>query len=129
MRRVEIASSSQISADAGASVADGGGNAVDAAVAAAMVSLCTEPGLVAPGAGAFITIWPPDGPPVVIDAYAEMPGRGAADDRFGTGGTEIFMEYGGGMRTIVGYGSVATPGAIAGLGAAVDGYGASPWSR
>ncbi len=128
MRRVSVSSSSQISAYAGASVADHRGNAVDAAVAAAMVSLCTEPGLVGPGGGGFVSIWPPGGDPVVIDGYAEMPGRGLPRERFGGGGREVYMEYGGGMSTIVGYGSVATPGVIAGLSTAVDKYGAAPWA-
>ncbi len=128
MRRVTVAAGSQISAEAGASVADEGGNAIDAAVAAVLVSLCTEPGLVAPGASGFVTVWPADGEPVVIDAYAEMPGRNAPPDRFGAGGIEVEMEYGGGMTTIVGYGSVATPGAFAGLGLASRRYGALPWA-
>ena len=119
MRRVSIASGSQLSADAGAAVADEGGNAVDAAVAAVMVSMCTDPGIIAPGAGGFITVWPDGEDPVVIDAYAEMPGRGLPPERFGEGGREVWLEYGGGMHTIVGHGSVAVPGAIAGFGVAI----------
>ncbi len=128
MRRVTVAAGSLTAAEAGAGVADHGGNAIDAAVAAVLVSLCTEPGLVAPGASGFVTVWPAGGDPVVIDAYAEMPGRDAAPERFGAGGIEVEMAYGGGMTTIVGYGSVATPGAIAGLGLASERFGALPWS-
>ena len=129
MRRVSIASGSQLSADAGAAVADEGGNAVDAAVAAVIVSMCTDPGIIAPGAGGFITIWPEDEDPVVIDAYAEMPGRGLPPERFGEGGREVWLEYGGGMHTIVGHGSVAVPGAFAGFGRAIERYGRLPWSK
>jgi len=129
MRRVSIASGSQLSADAGAAVADEGGNAVDAAVAAVMVSMCTDPGIIAPGAGGFITVWPDGEDPVVIDAYAEMPGRGLPPERFGEGGREVWLEYGGGMHTIVGHGSVAVPGAIAGFGVAIERYGRLPWSE
>jgi gamma-glutamyltranspeptidase/glutathione hydrolase len=39
------------------------------------------------------------------------------------------MAYGGGMETLVGHGSVATPGAIAGLGLASQRYGAVPWAE
>ena len=127
MRRVGIAASSQLAADAGAEIADQGGNAVDAAVAAVLVSMCTDIGVIGPGAGGFLTIWPAGGDPVVIDAYAEMPGRGLEPDRFGRGGREVWLGYGGGMRTIVGPGSVAVPGAMAGFGRAVELYGSMPW--
>ena len=78
---VAIAAGSRIAADAGAEIASKGGNAVDAAIAAAVVSLCTDIGVVSPGGGAFITVLPPDGDPVVIDGYAEMPGRGGTVTR------------------------------------------------
>ncbi len=130
MRRVSIASSSQLAADAGAIVADAGGNAVDAGVAAALVSMCTEPGIIAPGSGGFLTIWEPDAEPIVIDCYAEMPGRGVeAPPTEGTGGMRIWLEYGGGVETVVGPGSVATPGALAGFGVAIDRFGNLPWSE
>lgn len=116
-----------MAAAAGASVAEHGGNAVDAAIAAVIVSMCTDLGITAPGASGFISVWPAGSAPVVVDGYAEMPGRGLPPDRFGSGGTEIEMDYGGGMRTIVGYGSIATPGAFAGLGEASNRYGELPW--
>ncbi len=96
-------------------MAERGGNAVDAALAAALVSMCTDLGVMAPGASGFITIWSPEKEPIVIDAYAEMPGRGLALERFGKGMKEVFFDYGGWMSTIIGYGSVATPGMFAGL--------------
>jgi gamma-glutamyltranspeptidase/glutathione hydrolase len=129
MRRVSIASASQVAADAGSLVADAGGNAVDAAIGAAICSMVTDPGIIAPGAGGFITVWPDNADPVVIDAYAEMPGRGLPPERFGKGGREIVMTYGGRTSTIVGYGSVATPGAFAGLRLAWERYGEVPWEE
>ena len=71
MTRVAIAASSKISADAGAVLADEGGNAVDAVLAAALVSMCTDIGIVSPGGGALLTIWKPDEDPVVIDGCPE----------------------------------------------------------
>lgn len=129
MRRISIASASQLAADAGALVADAGGNAVDAAIGAAICSMVTDPGIIAPGAGGFVTVWPADGDPVVIDCYAEMPGRGLPPERFGRGGRDIIMTYGGATRTIVGYGAVATPGAFAGLSLAWERYGDMPWAE
>ena len=128
MRRVAISAGSRIAADAAANVADHGGNAVDAAIAATITGMCTGPGIIAPGGSAFITIWPPLGGPVVIDAYAEMPGRGLSDPPAEFGDRAV-MTYGGGMETLVGHGSVATPGAFAGLGAASQEYGSMPWAE
>ena len=128
MRRVSIAYASQLAADAGSIVADLGGNAVDAAIGSSICSMVTDPGIIAPGSGGFITVWPAAGDPIVIDAYAEMPGRGLPPGRFGRGGREIVMTYGGRTSTIVGYGSVATPGAFAGLHLAWERYGDAPWA-
>ena len=127
-RKVVIASDAQIVVDAGAAVANRGGNAVDAAIAATLSSMCTNLGIVAPGASGFINIWREGEQPTVIDAYAEMPGRGLDSVEFGRGMREALFDYGGGTKTMVGYGSVATPGMFAGLGLAAEKYGNLPWS-
>ncbi len=126
MSRTVISAPSAAAAEAGRIVADQGGNAVDAATAAAIASMSTELGIVSPGGGAFITIWPPDDDPVVIDAYAEMPGRGRPSTK-PVSTDRVRMEYGGGMETVVGWGSVATPGAFAGFEMASQLYGTAPW--
>ncbi|GMQ86303.1 MAG: gamma-glutamyltransferase [Acidimicrobiia bacterium] len=128
MRRVQIASATQLAADAGAAVADAGGNAVDAAIGATIASMCTEIGIIAPAASGFLTIWPADGDPVVIDGYAEMPGRGLDRDRFGRGADRVSLTYGGYVETIVGWGSVATPGAFAAFEVAHEAFGTLPWA-
>ena len=127
MTEVAIASSSQLAADAGRRLAEEGGNAVDAGIGALLVSTVSEPGVVALGGGCFVTIWPPDGSPVVVDGYGEMPGRGLPPERFGQGGVEVQMEYGGGGTTIVGHSSMATPGTPAALELASQRYGQLPW--
>jgi gamma-glutamyltranspeptidase/glutathione hydrolase len=127
MPRVATASSSQLAADAAARIAEEGGNAVDAAVAAALVSVITEPGVCALGGGGFVTIWIPGSDPVTIDGYVEMPGRGLPRDRFGKGVFDVTMEYGGGITTTIGHGSVGTPGALAALGLASARFGRIPW--
>ncbi len=88
MPKVMTAAGSTIGAEAAAAVADAGGNAVDAALAAVIVSMSTEPGIIAPAAGAFVTVWEPGEDPVTIDAYCEMPGR-ADPERIGTGRPDI----------------------------------------
>lgn len=127
MTAAVIASSSQLAADAGAEVARAGGNAVDAAVAACLVSMSTEPGVCSLGASGFVTLWAQDGRPITIDGYSAMPGRGLAAERMGQGAWEVELGYGGGMRTIVGPGSVAVPGGIAAMGHACEHYGQLPW--
>ena len=125
---VAVASSSQLAADAGAAVAERGGNAVDTAIAAALASVNTEPGVCGLGSGGFVTVWPVDGPAVVIDGYAAAPGLGLGKNRLATGGVEVFIDYGGGVRTVVGPGSVATPGGVAALGVASSRFGTLPWA-
>lgn len=123
---VAVAGPSTLSADAGASIARAGGNAVDAAIAAMLVAMTTEPGVCGLGGGGFITIWPNDAAPVTIDAYAAMPGRGREPDApFRMWDAEF--NYGGRLVTRVGHGSVAVPGALAGLSVAAERYGSLPW--
>ncbi len=55
MPKVAIAAGSKISAEAGATLADEGGNAVDGVLGAALVSMCTDIGIVSPGGGALLT--------------------------------------------------------------------------
>ncbi len=124
---VAVASSSQLAADAGGEIAERGGNAVDTAIAAALTSVNTEPGVCALGGGGFVTVWRTGERPVTIDGYAAVPGLGLPEGRRGEGGVEVFIEYGGGVRTIVGPGSVAVPGSVAALGEASERYGELPW--
>ncbi len=127
MSRVTIAAGTRIAADAGAEVAALGGNAVDAAIAAMIVSVCTDTGIMSPGCGAFVTVWSPQDKPVVIDGYAEMPGRGYGAKHFGEATHEVVFDYGGETRQRVGYGTIATPGGFAGLALASDRFGGLPW--
>ncbi|OLT22417.1 gamma-glutamyltranspeptidase [Ornithinimicrobium sp. CNJ-824] len=127
-RRASIAAPNSQATLAAAQVLEEGGSAVDAAVAAMLSATVTEPGVVAPLGGCYVNVWPPDGDPVVIDGNVEMPGRGQPLDRFGSGLIESRSEYGGGMVTFVGPGSVATPGTFAGLGWAHERFGRIPWA-
>lgn len=128
MNQVTIAAGTRIAADAGAAVAARGGNAVDAAIAAMVVSVCTDTGIMSPGCGAFVTIWPAGGDPVVIDGYAEMPGRGCGEQHFAEATHEVVFDYGGDTHQLVGYGTIATPGGFAGLASASAQFGRLPWA-
>lgn len=122
-----IAAPNQLSVNAGHHVLSHGGNAVDAAIAAMLVTCCTEIGLMALQGGGFINIWPHDGKPVIIDGNVSMPGCAADPDRFGQGLVELTTDYQGGTTIIVGPGSVAVPGALAAMHDAHQRYGKTPW--
>ena len=98
--RVAIAATGPVSLAAGREVALAGGNAVDVAVAAALAAMSTEPGIVSLAGGAFVSVWPAGGDPVVIDGNVEMPGRGLPAERFGGGVHEVVTDYGGGVRHV-----------------------------
>ena len=128
-RRLAVAATGQQALLAGLAVAEDGGNAVDAALAAAFVALATEPGIVSLGGGAYVAVWPVGGDPVVVDGNVEMPGRGGDADRLGRGIRELTTGYGGGVTMHVGAGSVATPGTVPAFAAAAERYAALPWAR
>jgi gamma-glutamyltranspeptidase/glutathione hydrolase len=125
--QLAVATTNQIAADVAGDIADAGGNAVDAAVAASLITLITEPGVCAPGGGGYLTVGLPGREVLTIDANVEMPGRSADSGRFGVRDRVAHMDYGGGITTTVGHASVATPGALAGLGLAHDRWGVLPW--
>ncbi len=106
-----------------------GGNAVDAAVAAAVTTMVTEPGLVSLTAGGFVTVQPGQGAPFTVDGGVEMPGRGLPPERFGQAVWEVHTPYAGGTRMTIGPGSVATPGALKALDSAWRRHGSLPWQR
>lgn len=127
MSRVAVATTSQLAAEAAREVAAAGGNAVDCALAAALLTINTEPGVCALGGSAFITIWSAGEDPITVDGNVAVPGKGLdAGDR-GRGATEITLDYGGGITTLVGAGSVAVPGTLAAMEDAWQHYGRASW--
>ena len=124
---VAVAATSAVGRDAALAMVRDGGNAVDAAIAAALVAMSTEPGIVSLMGGAFVNIWPADGDPELIDGNVEMPGRGAGPERFGTGVRRVVTAYGGGVTMYAAHGSVANAGAVQALSLARDRHGALPW--
>lgn len=129
MTSVAIAAPNAAAADAGEQIVRAGGNAIDAALAAAFVTMVNEVGLVSPSAGGFLTIQPPDGSaPVTIDGWMDMPGRDVPE-RLGRATWDVDSVYGGGVVMTIGPGSVATHGAIAAFGEAHRRWGHLPWAE
>ena len=127
MSRVAVATTSQLAADAAREVADVGGNAVDCALAAALLTINTEPGVCALGGSAFVTIWSAGDDPVTVDGNVAVPGKGLRDEERKQGAVEVSLDYGGGITTLVGPGSVSVPGTLAALEDAWKHYGKAPW--
>ncbi len=128
-RGVAVAAPNDVAARAGVGVALEGGNAVDAAVAAAAATMVTELGLVSLTAGGYVSVQPGEGDPVTVDGGVEMPGRGLPSGRFGEGLWEVTTPYAGGTTMTIGPGSVATPGALKALDQAWRMHGSLPWER
>ncbi len=127
MSDVAVATSSRLAADAARELAEAGGNAVDCALAAALVAMNTEPGVCALAGSAFITVWTEGGEPSTIDGNVAVPGAGLAEEARGQGAVAVSMEYGGGIETLVGPGSVSVPGSLAAIELAWKKYGNASW--
>ena len=128
MTQIAVATSSQLAADAAEEVASLGGNAVDCALAAALLTINTEPGVCALGGSAFITIWPAGDEPVTIDGNVAVPGAGLTREQCGHGAVSVTLAYGGGITTLVGPGSIAVPGTLAAMEHAWKRYGSVAWA-
>lgn len=122
-----VAAPNTLATEAALDLAEAGGSAVDAAIAATLVTMVTEHGVVSVAGGAFVTVSSPGQPTVTVDGSVEMPGRSASPERFRRGTREVTTSYGGGLTTTVGHGSVGTPGALAALDLAHRRFGRAPW--
>ncbi len=128
--RVAVAAPNDLGTAAGLRLAAEGGNAVDAALAAMLVTTVSEPGLVSLASGGYLTVQPSDGSePVTIDGWVDMPGRGLPPERFGHGVWDVRTAYGGDTTMTVGHGSVATPGTLKAVEWAHRRFGRAPWAQ
>jgi gamma-glutamyltranspeptidase/glutathione hydrolase len=127
--RGAVAGGHPLTAEAGARVLEAGGNAVDAAVGAALVSWVVESPLTGAGAGGFMLVHrASDRSTRVFDFFVAFPGVGldaaaahkmeAVDVDFSGGSTQVFH---------IGAASVAVPGAALGLEQAHRAFGRLPW--
>jgi gamma-glutamyltranspeptidase/glutathione hydrolase len=124
-----VSAPNELAAAAGVGVARDGGNAVDAAVAAAFTTLVTELGLVSLSAGGFVTLQPPDGEAVTVDGGVAVPGLGLDRPRDRHATWDVTTDYAGGTTMTVGPGTIAVPGALKALEVASHRYGSLPWER
>jgi gamma-glutamyltranspeptidase/glutathione hydrolase len=124
-----VAAGHPLTVEAGARALAGGGNAVDACVAAGLVSWVTESPLTGPGGGGFMLVHRArDRSDRLLDFFVAVPGRGLRDGRRGTlQAVDVVFEPTNIQVFHVGGPSCAVPGMIAGLAAAHRAYGSRPW--
>lgn len=129
MGRLAVAAPSPEAADAAEAIARAGGSAVDAAIAAALVAMVTEVGLVSLSSGGFVTVQPAAGRAYTVDGWMDRPGIGRDPGAPPPRTWDVSTEYGGGVEITIGAGSVATHGSLAALGEAHARDGRLPWAE
>ena len=127
MTRLAVAAPNRAAADAAGDVARAGGSAVDAAIAAALVAMVNEVGLVSLSSGGFVAVQPAAGAAYTVDGWMDRPGIGRGDDAPPASTWDVTTDYGGGVTITIGPGSVATHGSLAALGEAHARDGRLPW--
>jgi gamma-glutamyltranspeptidase / glutathione hydrolase len=129
--RGAVAAGHPLTAQAGAEILAEGGNAVDACIAAAFVSWVAESPLTGPGAGGFMLVHrASDHTDRLLDFFVSIPGREAAGgNRQPMEPVDVEFEPGLSQIFLIGAGSCAVPGSIAGLGAAHAAYARMPWAE
>lgn len=127
MSNFAIAAGDTLTANAAAEVLRAGGNAVDAAIAAALTACVTEPVLASLLGGGFMMVRQPDGKAKLLDFFVQTPKRkvSPADLDF----RAIEADFGETTQSFhIGAGSIAAPGVARGLAEAHARYGATPFA-
>lgn len=113
-----------------------GGNAVDAAIAAAAATFMAEPMLASAGGSGIMTLALPGREPTAIDFFSDMPGRGAwsparADERRPELDFHSYViDFGPTTQEFhIGRGAASVPGALPGLAAAHAHFGSMELSE
>jgi gamma-glutamyltranspeptidase/glutathione hydrolase len=122
-----VAAGSRDTALAAAAVLRAGGNAVDAALGGTLAACVSEVVFTSLGGGGFLNIRTPDGAGEVLDFFVNTPGLGSDGSGDEPDFTPVTVRYPGTEQVFhVGPGSVAVPGALAGLLAANHRFGRVP---
>jgi gamma-glutamyltranspeptidase / glutathione hydrolase len=127
--RGAVAGGHQLTAEAGARILAEGGNAVDACIAAALMSWVAESPLTGPGAGGFMLVHRArDRSTRVVDFFVATPGLGAAG-RHRARMESVDVDFSGESTQAfrIGSASCAVPGSTAGLAAVHRRFGSLPW--
>lgn len=120
-----VAAGHPLTAEAGAEVLRDGGNAVDAAVAAGLMSWAAESPLTGPGAGGFMFVHTAAGEDHLLDFFVAAPGKGLPADHARVELTPLWVEFTAGQRQRfnVGPASCGVYGTALGLAEALRRFG------
>ncbi len=125
-----VACGHALTAHAAQAMLEDGGNAVDAAIAAAAMACVVEPVLAGPAGGGFAMVRAPDnesegdGAPELCDFFCQTPRQRNADACV----EAAIADFGDATQTFhIGPGTTATPGFIDGLAALHERHGRLPW--
>ena len=122
-----VAAGHPATAEAGAAILRQGGNAVDAAIAAACASFTAEPVLTAAGGGGFMLVAGSGKHSILFDGFARMPSGLALMPELNTELKAIPIDFGNTIQTFhIGQASVGTPSLLAMLFAAHNQCGRLP---
>jgi len=124
-----VAAGHPLSAEAGARALRAGGNAVDAAVAACLMSFACESPLTGPGAGGFMLVHSAGGESRLLDFFVAAPGLGLGNEVRAPGPlVPIGVEFSSDASQVfnVGASSCGVPGTLAGLDDALERFGSMP---
>src|SRR6267142_5397037 len=127
--RGAVAAGHPLTAQAGADVLAAGGNAVDAAVGAALVSWVAESPLTGPGSGGLMLVHRArDRSTRVFDFFVSVPGLGLEQSKLAEM-DRVDVDFSGGSTQAfhIGAASCAVPGAVVGLDQAHRSFGTLPW--
>jgi gamma-glutamyltranspeptidase/glutathione hydrolase len=130
-----IAAGDALTASAGAEMLRYGGNAVDAAVAAAFTSFIAEIGVAHLGGSGIAQVYIPGSHHSEVvsqtyDFFSNMPGLGAVDRRSQIDFAKVTIDFGPTTQDFyLGRGSVAVPGCIAGLCLMANDHGRLPLAK
>jgi gamma-glutamyltranspeptidase/glutathione hydrolase len=128
-----IAAQNQKAADVGAAVLAAGGNAVDAAIAAAFALAALEPWMSGLGGSGFMAVWDAHQQRGHIADFGTISARALDPADYpltGSAGADLFgwpevKEN----RNLVGYPAIAVPGQPEGMRAAHESFATKPWAE
>ncbi len=124
--RACVAAGDRVTSETGADILRAGGNAVDAAVAAACMSFMAEPVLTGAGGGGFLLLREANGRSVLLDGFCRMPGRHISEIET-PDFHAIEVDFGNHVQTFhIGRAAVAPPLLMALLFTAHTQYGRMP---